>query len=87
MNKQIPVKVFLWMVMIWSAANLFAQAVYMGFNGAPFDGIAMIDSLGKWYFLLVMVEAAVWVYVTLYFGKRLLSRLNPPTPIQANHRN
>ena len=87
MNKQIPVKVFLWMVMIWSAANLFAQAVYMGFNGVPFDGIAMIDSLGKWYYLLVMVEAAVWVYVTLYFGKRLLSRLNPPAPIQANHGN
>ena len=85
MNKQIPVKVFLLMVMSWSAANLFAQAIYMGFNGVPFDGIAMIDSLGSWYYLLVIVEVAVWMYVAVYFGKRFLSKMNPPTQIQVNH--
>ncbi len=47
MNKQIPGNILFWMVMSWAAANLFAQAVYIGFNGVPFDGIAMIDSLGK----------------------------------------
>jgi len=85
MNKQIPVKIFVWMMLSWSAANLLAQAIYMGFNGVPFDGIAMIDSLGKWYYLLVIVEVAVWMYVALHLGKRFLSKLNLPTQIQVNH--
>lgn len=85
MNKHISVKLFLFMVMIWSAANLFAQAVYMGFNGVPFDPIAMVESLGKWYYVLLFIEIAVWAYVVMYFGKRLLSRMNPPAQIQVNH--
>ncbi len=85
MNKQIPIKVFVWMVMSWSAANLFAQAIYMGFNGVPFDGLAMIDSLGNWYYALIVIEVAVWVYVVLHFGKRFLSKVNPPAQIQVNH--
>ncbi|MDP6865952.1 MAG: hypothetical protein QGG62_03345 [Candidatus Poseidoniaceae archaeon] len=85
MNKQISIKVFLWMVMSWSAANLFAQAIYIGFNGVPFDGFAMIDSLGNWYYALVIIEVIVWVYVAMYFGKRLHSKINPPAQIQVNH--
>ncbi len=71
--------------MSWSAANLFAQAIYMGLNGVPFDGFAMIDSLGNWYYFLVFVEVAVWMYVALCFGMRFLSKMNPPTQIQVNH--
>ena len=85
MNKQIPIKVFVWMVMSWSAANLFAQAIYIGFNGVPFDGIAMVNSLGNWYYAVLAIEVAVWVYVAMFFGKRLLSRINPPAQIQINH--
>ncbi len=73
------------MVMSWAAANLFAQAVYIGFNGVPFDGIAMIDSLGSWYYVLIFIEIAVWMYVAVYFGKRLLTKFNSPAQIQINH--
>lgn len=85
MSKQIPAKIFVWMVMSWSAANLFAQAVYMGFNGVPFNGLAMIDSLGDWYYAIVLVEIAVWMYVAMYFGKRMMSKLNSQPQIQVNH--
>lgn len=85
MSKQIPAKIFIWMVMSWSAANLFAQAVYMGFNGVPFNGLAMIDSLGDWYYAIVLVEIAVWMYVAMYFGKRMMSKLNSQPQIQVNH--
>ena len=85
MNKDIPIKIFFWMVMSWSAANLFAQAIYIGFNGVPFDGIAMVNSLGNWYYAVLAIEVAVWVYVAMLFGKRLLSRINPPAQIQVNH--
>jgi hypothetical protein len=73
------------MVMSWAAANLFAQAVYIGFNGVPFDGIAMIDSLGSWYYALIFIEIVVWMYVAVYFGKRLLTKFNSPAQIQINH--
>lgn len=85
MNKDIPIKIFFWMVISWSAANLFAQAIYIGFNGVPFDGIAMVNSLGNWYYAVLAIEVAVWVYVAMFFGKRLLSRINPPAQIQVNH--
>lgn len=85
MSKQIPAKIFIWMVMSWSAANLFAQAVYIGFNGVPFNGLAMIDSLGDWYYAIVLVEIAVWMYVAMYFGKRMMSKLNSQPQIQVNH--
>ena len=85
MSKQIPAKIFVWMVMSWSAANLFAQAVYIGFNGVPFNGLAMIDSLGDWYYAIVLVEIAVWMYVAMYFGKRMMSKLNSQPQIQVNH--
>ena len=73
------------MIMSWAAANLFAQAVYIGFNGVPFDGIAMIDSLGSWYYVLIFIEIVVWMYVAVYFGKRLLTKFNSPAQIQINH--
>ena len=73
------------MVMSWSAANLFAQAVYIGFNGVPFDGFAMIESLGNWYYAVLIVEVAVWMYVAVYFAKRIISKVNPTTQIQVNH--
>ena len=44
------------MVMSWSA-NLFAQAIYMGFNGVPFDGIAMVNSLGNWYYAVLHLKS------------------------------
>ena len=71
--------------MSWSAANLFAQAVYIGFNGVPFDGFAMIESLGNWYYAVLIVEIAVWMYVAVYFAKRIISKVNPTTQIQVNH--
>ncbi len=73
------------MAMVWAAANLFAQAAYIGFYGVPFDGLAMIDSLGNWYYLLVAIEIGVWVYVAVFFVKRLLLRVNSTTQIQVNH--
>ncbi len=85
MNKQIPLKIFFWMAMVWAAANLFAQAVYIGFYGVPFDGLAMIDSLGNLYYVLVAIEIGIWVYVAVFFVKRLLLRVNSTTQIQINH--
>tara|TARA_B100000459_G_C8586135_1_gene205665 strand:- start:581 stop:838 length:258 start_codon:yes stop_codon:yes gene_type:complete len=85
MDKQFGSKVLFWMVMSWASANLFAQAVYIGFNGVPFDPFALIDSLGSWYYAVIFLEIAVWMYVGLYFGKQLLTKLNTPAQIQANH--
>ncbi len=85
MKEQATVKIFFWMILSWSAANLFAQALYMGFNGVPFDVFAMIDSLGNWYYAVVIAEVAVWMYVAFYVGKRLVSKINSPAQIQVNH--
>ena len=89
MNKDIPIKIFFWMVMSWSAANLFAQAIYIGFNGVPFDGIAMVNSLGNWYYAVLAIEVAVWVYVAMFLEnasfQESTSCANSSQPLKSIH--
>ena len=63
------------MVSIWIASNLFSQAVYMGFNGVPYSGIEMIQSLGPWYYVLVGLEIIAWMYVGIHLKIKIFRHL------------
>ena len=75
MGKVITSSIFFWMVSIWIASNLFSQAVYMGFNGVPYSGIEMIQSLGPWYYVLVAIEVLAWIYVGVHISIKVLRNL------------
>jgi len=58
-------------VAIWFSANLLSQAIYLGFNGEPYDANAILSSLGHWYWICLAIELGIWVT----FGALILQKL------------
>tara|TARA_B100000965_G_C19570634_1_gene748970 strand:- start:275 stop:583 length:309 start_codon:yes stop_codon:yes gene_type:complete len=50
---------------IWFVANLISQFVFISLHGIPYDGIAMLSSLGWVYYVVIVVELLLWVW---FFG-------------------
>ena len=63
------------MVSIWIASNLFSQAVYIGFNGTPYSGIEMIQSLGLWYYVVIVFEILAWIFVGIHLSLKVIRNL------------
>lgn len=75
MSKVFSSSLLFWMVSIWIASNLFSQAVYMGFNGTPYSGIEMIQSLGPWYYVVVGFEILAWIFVGIHLSLKVIRNL------------
>ena len=75
MSKVISSSVLFWMVSILIASNLFSQAVYIGFNGTPYSGIEMIQSLGPWYYVVVVFEILAWIFVGIHLSLKVIRNL------------
>lgn len=66
-------------VMIWFGANLLSQALYLGFNGEPYDANQILKSLGSWYWVCVFLELIIWLtFGSLLVQKFRLDVSNPP---------
>tara|TARA_B100000497_G_scaffold59370_1_gene67526 strand:+ start:357 stop:662 length:306 start_codon:yes stop_codon:yes gene_type:complete len=51
---------------IWFMANLASQLVFISIHGSPYDGVAMLMSLGPIYIAILIAEAILWVWVLFY---------------------
>ncbi|MDE0574448.1 MAG: hypothetical protein OSB32_02560 [Candidatus Poseidoniales archaeon] len=58
-------------VVIWFSANLLSQAIYIGFNGEPYDANAILSGLGNWYWVCIAVELSIWVTLGLLVMNKL----------------
>ena len=55
---------------VWFVANLLSQLVYISINGTPYDGVAMLTSLGQIYYFIIAIEVILWLYLSgLLIGK------------------
>ena len=61
-------------VVVWISANLLSQAIYIGFNGEPYDANAILSGLGYWYWICIGVELAIWVTLGLLVMHKLRLR-------------
>ena len=50
-------------LVVWFIANLLSQLVYISINGTPYDGIAMLTSLGPYYYLIIAIELFLWLWL------------------------
>tara|TARA_B100000424_G_scaffold66751_1_gene49298 strand:+ start:954 stop:1256 length:303 start_codon:yes stop_codon:yes gene_type:complete len=57
---------------IWFIANLISQFVFISLHGSPYDGIAMLSSLGWVYYVVIAVELLLWVW---FFGYLIFKTL------------
>ena len=46
---------------VWFVANLLSQLVYISINGTPYDGVAMLTSLGQIYYFIIAIELNLWL--------------------------
>ncbi len=61
-----------WVIIaIWFGANLLSQAIYIGFNGQPYDANAILSSLGYWYWVCIAIELFIWLALGLLVINKL----------------
>ena len=59
------------MIFIWFGANLLSQALYLGFNGEPYDANQILMKLGAWYWVCILIELVIW----LAFGSLIVQKI------------
>ena len=69
-----PMGNILWFaVLSWFSSSLLSQSAYMAIHGLPYDAVAMLETLGPVYYLIVGLELAMWAGL-LFMGWTKLSR-------------
>tara|TARA_B100001113_G_scaffold75638_1_gene59029 strand:+ start:579 stop:851 length:273 start_codon:yes stop_codon:yes gene_type:complete len=71
---------FTWFVFIvWFCSNLLSQLAYIIAYGLPYDGISMLKSLGPIYYIAVVFEVLMWLFIGGIVGKKVLDKVSNPT--------
>ena len=60
---------------VWFVANLLSQIVYISVNGTPYDGVAMLASLGTYYYLIVAIELFLWLWFLCYLSIKAIKQI------------
>ncbi|MDE0708709.1 MAG: hypothetical protein OSB33_07155 [Candidatus Poseidoniales archaeon] len=58
-------------VVVWFSANLLSQAIYIGFNGEPYNANAILSGLGYWYWICIVIELFIWGTLGFLLMKKL----------------
>ena len=72
---------------IWFLANLLSQLAYIRFNGAPYDGIGMLESLGSIYYAVIVIELLLWAWLAVFLVIKLARHLSSPNQTKAENVN
>jgi len=60
---------------VWFVANLLSQALYISINGTPYDGVAMLASLGTYYYLILGIELFLWLWFFCYLSVNAIKQI------------
>ncbi len=66
-------RIIMFTAIIWFGASILSQALYMGFNGRPYDSMMMIELLGPFYLLVIVIELMIWTLIGLVLVNKLLT--------------
>ena len=81
--KDWPLGNILWFaVLVWFSSSLLSQSAYMAIHGLPYDAVSMLESLGPFYYVVVLLEVAMWGGL-LFMGWIKLSRARRDEPTSA----
>tara|TARA_B100000579_G_C22448601_1_gene673237 strand:- start:343 stop:615 length:273 start_codon:yes stop_codon:yes gene_type:complete len=71
---------FIWLVfIIWFCSNLLSQLAYIFAYGLPYDGISMLKTLGPIYYLAIIFEVLMWLFIGGLVGKKALEKISGPS--------
>lgn len=60
---------------VWFVANLLSQVLYISINGNPYDGVAMLASLGTYYYLILAIEVFLWLWFFCYLSVKAIKQI------------
>ena len=56
-----PLGNILWIaVLVWISSSLLSQSAYIAIHGLPYDAVSMLESLGPFYYLVLLLEIIIW---------------------------
>jgi len=56
-----PMGNILWFaVLVWFSSSLLSQSAYIAIHGLPYDAVTMLESLGPFYYFVLLLEAIIW---------------------------
>ena len=56
-----PLGNILWFaVLVWFSSSLLSQSAYIAIHGLPYDAVSMLESLGPFYYLVLLLEIIIW---------------------------
>ena len=61
-------------LLVWFAANLLSQSLYMGTYGVPYDAETVIRALGPYYVPILFLESLAWIGVGGWLLRSTLRR-------------
>jgi len=70
-------------VLVWFGANLLSQAIYIGFNGQPYDANAILSSLGYWYWVCIAIELFIWGTLGFLLMQKLRIKMEDDSVIES----
>lgn len=69
----------LWLgILVWTSSNILSQTMYIAEHGVTYDPMPMLQSLGPWYAVLLVIEMAAWLGVGAWFTSKLFRKFTPP---------
>ena len=66
-------------VFIWFGASLFSQSLYMALNGALYEANQLLGSIGPYAWVIIGIEFAVWAFIALAVGRKVVNRFQIST--------
>lgn len=79
-------------IFVWFGASLFSQSVYLAIYGIPYDANIMLDSIGKFAWIIIGIEVVVWITLVAMMSLKIsdrfgfsLQKSSPNEPILPNN--
>jgi hypothetical protein len=88
-----PLSTICWYaIFVWFGASLFSQSLYMAIYGMPYDAYIMLNSIGKFAYVIIAIEVVVWITLSVLMTLKLSDRFgfshqksSPNEPILPNN--
>jgi hypothetical protein len=69
-----PLGTVMWYaVLIWFSSSLLSQSLYLAFYRQPYDAIVLLQTLGPLYYVVVVIEAIMWIALLVLAISKLKS--------------
>jgi hypothetical protein len=73
-EKDWPLGTVMWYaVLIWFSSSLLSQSLYLAFYRQPYDAIVLLQTLGPLYYVVVVIEAIMWIALLVLAISKLKS--------------